>query len=189
MFKAIISTVSFSFLLAITSFGQCAVNDLTLIPTDCNGDGNYDLIVNFNAQNPDNDFFDLFINDDFFAFYSLADLPITIENFPDEGFIVPFVGICINDNSDCCSVNEFEAPSCSNDCEVVITVLEAHDCDADGNFLVDFEIEYSGQGNDGFTVFGNGQNYGNFPYGQTFYTVGPFKGNGTSVYELIIQDV
>jgi hypothetical protein len=162
---------------------------LELTPSDCNNDGNYDLTVNFIAQNPNNAFFDLFINGEFFEFYSLGDLPITIENFPDGDLEVPYVNVCINDAPDCCFENEFVAPSCGVDCGIFALQIEPQECDAEGNFLIDFSFTVEGQDNEGFTVLGNGMNYGNFAYGELFYTVGPFVGNGVALYELIIQDL
>ncbi len=72
------------------------------------------------------------------------------------------------------------------DCGINNVIVEQHDC-INGEFMIDFEF-YAENVSDSFYVSGNGMNYGSFAYGQTFYTIGSFAGDGSSVYELIITD-
>ena len=89
----------------------------------------------------------------------------------------------------CCAEGEFEAPDCEDNCEIFDLFVEPYECDDDGNFLIDLVFQISNPGTMGFTLFGNGMNYGNYEYGQIFYTIGPFAGDGTSIYEIVIQDI
>lgn len=55
-------------------------------------------------------------------------------------------------------------------------------------FYVDLYFTATDPGSSGFTVSGNGTNYGNFDYGQAYYTFGPFQGDGTTDWEFIVAD-
>ena len=68
--------------------------------------------------------------------------------------------------------------------------LELITSDCDGNFFfVTLDFDYSGVGNDGFKVQGNGQNYGTFNYDDLPVTIGPLAGNGTTFYEFAVMDL
>ncbi len=92
----------------------CDIFNLEVIVGDCNPDTTYSLTINFDYENPGNDFFDVFVRDnEFIGFYSLSELPVTIENFELSGFDFDFVKVCINDNSDCCDEIEWVSPDCN----------------------------------------------------------------------------
>ena len=61
-------------------------------------------------------------------------------------------------------------------------------CESNGKFYVTLNFNYENTGNEGFTVQGNGNNYGTFQYNALPITIGPFVGNGTSTYELVVKD-
>lgn len=97
--------------------GDCEIWDLEVWDFECNNDGTYNLNLNFNYANVNNDFFDVFANGEFFGYYAFADLPIHIENFPASGNNFDAIKVCQNDLPTCCETLEFEAPECSNsDC-------------------------------------------------------------------------
>ena len=71
------------------------------------------MTIDFEYENPGNDYFDVHVRDDvFIGFYSLSDLPITIEEFELSGYDYDYIKVCINDNADCCDEMEWEAPDC-----------------------------------------------------------------------------
>ena len=39
---------------------DCDIFDLVVDPLDCNDDGTYNMVINFQYENPGNDFFDLY---------------------------------------------------------------------------------------------------------------------------------
>ena len=168
--------------------GACEIFDLVVEAGPCNNDGTYSLWINFEYQNPGNDFFDVFdANGNNLGFYLLSDLPIEITYGPSNT-LFDLVQICINDTPDCCEFIEFETPNCnSNTCEIWDLIVEAHSCDDMGMFLVDIDFNYANT-SDSFSVVGNGMNYGHFAYSDLYVTLGPFEGNG-SVYEFLIQDL
>jgi len=80
--------------------------------------------------------------------------------------------------------------SLSAQCSINNLFAEVSDCDIDGFVTIDFEFDVINPGADNmFTVNGNGNNYGTFEYGQTFYTIGPVEGNCNTIYELVLIDL
>jgi hypothetical protein len=76
----------------------------------------------------------------------------------------------------------------SEDC--AIGELEVFDIVCDGEeFFFYLDFEYENVGNDGFVVFGNGDVYGTYEYGDLPIFLGPFIGDGETIYELIVEDV
>ncbi len=167
---------------------DCNITELVVDPLDCNDDGTYNIVINFQYQNPGNDFFDLFDgNGNFLGFYALNDLPITYEHFVPSGNNFDVITVCINDMPNCCATAEFEALDCpTNNCEIWDLVAEAYDCDDNNQFLVDIDFNYQNT-SDSFEVHGNGNNYGTFAYADLYITLGPFDGNG-QLLEFVVFD-
>ena len=92
---------------------ECKIYDIVTEVGDCNDDGTYPLIIDFNHSNSSNSFFDVYIrNGVHIGFYRLDALPLTIPKFEKSGSDYDFIKICINDNPDCCIENEFLPPGC-----------------------------------------------------------------------------
>ncbi|RMF28923.1 MAG: T9SS C-terminal target domain-containing protein [Bacteroidetes bacterium] len=169
--------------------GNCHITDLVADPGDCNDDGTFNLWVNFNVENPGSDLFVVFVSNQTFGPFHLDDLPVKLEHVPPTGAVVQGLGVCVGNQMGCCAETEFEVPHCPPPaCEIFDLIAEPHPCTANGTFLVDIAFMAHGVGNDGFTIRGNGQVYGVFDYGEPFYTIGPLEGDGTTVYEFVIQD-
>ena len=168
--------------------GDCEIWDLEVTVFECTSDSTYKIKVNFQHINTIGDHFDLWANGDFFGFYAYADLPLTIENFPISGNNFDFINVCDNDNPDCCEGNEFEVPDCAltGDCHIWDMVVEAHDCNDFGQFMVDLDFNFANVGNDGFTVKVNGDVIGSFSYDSLYLTLGPFEDNTT--YHFVVFD-
>jgi hypothetical protein len=168
----------------------CEIYDLVVEPGECNGDGQYNLTIDFQVQNPGNDFFEVYYNNQVIGYYPLADLPVTIENFEDNGEAVVAIKVCINDsNPACCKVKEFESPCPGGGpCHIYDLVAETTPCE-NGQFYVILNFEYQNVGGEGFKVVGNGNNYGVFDYSSLPLTLGPFNGDGVTVYEFGVFDL
>ncbi len=138
--------------------GDCDIYDLEVEVGDCiQGTNLYELTIDFEYENADNEYFDVYLrNDEFFGYYALADLPLTIENFPLSGFDYDYVKVCINDNPDCCEIIEWEAPDCNTmPCDIYDLTVEVGNCSnqvPDAYFLT-IDFEYVNPGNDYFDVF------------------------------------
>lgn len=170
---------------------NCQIIDMSVITSEeCYEDGTYDVTVNFEVENPTNEFFDVIFNNEVLGFYNIADLPITIEHFDGNGLEAGAIFVCVNDNPNCCFGVDFLAPDCntSDECQITNLIAEAHECDENGMFLVDIAFDSENVGNDGFTIRGNGENYGTFSYDLPFITLGPFEGGGNTPNEFVVID-
>lgn len=169
---------------------ECLLYDVVIDPDECTGDGLYALWLNFEYENVDNDFFEVFSQGQFIGFYAFADLPVYIDEFPERDAAFDIITICVNDNPDCCITHEFIGLDCmeEGECDITSVFAEAYECNEDGEIYFDLDFEIENPGDQGFTVVGNGINYGNFEYGEPFYTLGPVPGDCSTVYELIVID-
>lgn len=133
---------------------ECEISELEVIVGECNNDGTYSITINFEYQGTDQTGFDLFTrNDEFFGYYALTDLPLTIENFELSGFDYDYLKVCINDNSDCCQAIEWETPDCNNnggDCEISNLEVEVGECTQDGNYTLTINFDYENTGDQQF---------------------------------------
>ncbi len=73
-------------------------------------------------------------------------------------------------------------------CEIGTPTATILPCNEEGNFYIKLNFEYGGIGEEGFSVQGNGNNYGSFEYGNLPVQIGPLEGDGTTIYEFVVID-
>jgi len=118
---------------------ECNIYDLEVSVGDCNTDGTYNLTINFEYENSSNEYFDIVLRDfDFFDYFELSDLPITITNFPLSGYEVDSLYVNINDNLMCREATGWESPDCEDTYAFVDYVGECFD------FIYPFEAILDG---------------------------------------------
>ncbi|MFT4664436.1 MAG: hypothetical protein ACI8YQ_000575 [Polaribacter sp.] len=155
----------------------CEIFEMDVQVGDCNASGVFPLTINFEAQNPANDFFDLFIDQEFIGFYPLSDLPLEYDYSATSGS--GLVQVCINDNPDCCAQMEFENP-CNNNCEIGTISFEPN-CDGDISFgFINFDHDNT---SDSFNLTINNDSY-TFAYTDLPVNISPLPDNG-NVYMLV----
>ena len=166
---------------------ECSISEL-VVEAYCNDNNALLLDINFDVNNPMSDFFEVYdLNGNILGYFEIADLPITIENYPDNGANGGAVEVCINDVPNCCATAQFDAPSCLNNCTIYDLTYEVQPCE-NGEFSIHLIVNGENLGNQGFSVFGDGNNYGSFDYGGTHIELGPFAGDGQMIYEFIVKD-
>ena len=74
------------------------------------------------------------------------------------------------------------------ECRIADLRVKATPCNADGQFFVDIDFAATNPGGRGFSVKGNGRDYGTFSYDEDVVRVGPLPGNGETAYEFIVID-
>lgn len=77
----------------------------------------------------------------------------------------------------------------SDPCSIDSIFAEVGSCDSLGYVYVDISFVAANTGGSGFQILGNGNSYGPFTYGSSYYTVGPILADGTTVYTFTVQDV
>ncbi len=165
---------SFIYELAPVYCSECAVSEILISDINCNEDGTYKAQLDVDIANSTNDFIDVFVNNEFYDFYAIADLPITLENItPRENSNEEHIRVCVNDNPDCCLEYEFPEPNCSAECGIELEWLEIQPCNENGEIFVHLGVISSNPNQFSFELNGNGNNYGTFDYGSTHYNIGP----------------
>ena len=171
---------------------SCTIKNLEVSIGECNQDGTYQLKVDFDIENPPNEFFDLYVrNNELIGFYKIEDLPILIEDFEPSGNDDDYIKVCINDHPDCCAAIEFDPADCepTDECRLKVIIAETHPCE-DGTYLVDIELGAQNGSETGFVVIDeDGEELDTFGYDEPFITVGPFTADGVSTRKLTFRDL
>jgi len=155
---------------------------------DCTSDSTFGAVVTFEWINVDAGGFDLYAGDEFLGFFNFEQLPAEIPNFPANASGVYTVTVCESDNTECCSTYTFEGPTCGEEpCAIFDLTWFMTECDGEGQFFFVLDFQHANVGNQGFTILGNGNNYGNFVYEELPVELGPFEANGTA-YEFVVRD-
>ena len=156
----------------------------------CTSDTTYLAYTYFDYDGESDSIYLVFNNSTAEAF-SINENPILLGEFLVSNELFEYY---LHDQNDvfCFTGSEWnDAPDCSNyeNCDISKVFAEAQECNVNGLFYVDIEFIYSGIGNKGFEIRGNGVSYGDtFQYGQTFYTVGPLEGDCYTLFEFVVID-
>ncbi|MFK7755380.1 MAG: T9SS type A sorting domain-containing protein [Flavobacteriales bacterium] len=101
-----------------------------------------------------------------------------IIDFLDDAFQYPYLAkVAVSET--CGSVTQ-------EDCEISSLSVERLEC-VDGEFMINFFFDYSNT-SDSFYVEVDDVNFGTFAYDEDEFLIGPFAGDGTSVYDLVLTD-
>jgi hypothetical protein len=116
------------------STGSCQIFDVIADPGACHDDGTYNLWIYFDFENAGNNFFDVYYNGELVGFFPLANVPVIIPHFHDNGDPTQEITICINDDPNCCATAIFDAPDCNTP-----NLVWPGDANAD-NFADNFDL-------------------------------------------------
>ena len=167
--------------------GECHLYDMTYEQSDCDSTGQFNMWLNCNHDNT-SDFFNLYIDGGLIGQYAYADLPINLTQLAGDGAFHVYKFIDIH-NGDCKVIKEIKHPNCSQggECDLSELTITPSNCNSEGQFYVEIEFDYQNT-SDSFKIQGNGHNYGYFSYEDLPIVLGPFDGNGSTVYEFLIKD-
>jgi hypothetical protein len=166
----------------------CDIFDLVVDEVECTSEESIGFYLDFEYQNAENDFYELFANDLLIGYYPLDELPMWIEDFPiQEGENI--LSVCINDTENCCEEYVFEEIDCS-DFECMIDELNYEvEFISQDSFIVILDFEYNSDDLDQFSIHGNGIYYGEFMYGETPVVLGPYSCRDELALEYIVRDL
>ena len=84
--------------------------------------------------------------------------------------------------------SEVHGPICGEEqCQITNLEWSITECDEEDNFFFILDFDFINVGGEGFTVVGNGNNYGTFGYDNVPIQIGPFPTDNT-VYEFLVFD-
>ena len=144
----------------------------------------------FDVENSAGTSFDVIAsNGDYIGAYSYSALPLTIDLLSNDTGVESLT-VCDMNSSNCCATVTFEALNCApNNCEIFDLTAEPLPCDtSSGLFMIELDLEAVNSGMN-FSVTVNGASNGTFSYLDLPITIGPFPGDGTTTWDIFVQDV
>ena len=172
---------------------QCEIKELTVTTGDCTSASTYKVKINFVVKGSSSNTFGVWANGVNIGFYTLNQLPLTIQDFPSNGGANDVIKICMMGNNTgqvlCCVTKEFPVPACIDlNCKIWDLKVIKTPCLC-GKFFAVLTFNHQNGGSGGFDIVGNGQNYGNFPYNHPQpIIIGPLMGDGITMYEFAVKD-
>ncbi len=155
---------------------------------DCSEESEtFSIKLNF-RHNLTSDSFQIGGNTTNYGTFGYNELPITISGLSFSDLLQ--YEFLILDKNDAFCFTSYElgiVNNCNFECDISELIVEPYACE-DGQFYVDIAFSYKNTSIAGFTMVGNGQNYGSFEYGEPFYTLGPLEADCTTLYEFVLKD-
>ncbi|MEO5905704.1 MAG: T9SS type A sorting domain-containing protein, partial [Saprospiraceae bacterium] len=170
------------------SCGGCDIFDLEVAVNDCTSDSTFGVVINFQWENVDSTGFDIYYGDGFLGFFTFDQIPVVISTFPSNSSGEYVISVCANDNSQCCETLEFEGPLCPPVCDINDLTWSITECDSADQFYFLLDFNFQDVGTQGFSVVGNGNNYGTFSYDNLPVQIGPFEEGTNIVFEFLVSD-
>ncbi len=168
----------------------CGINEFWASNQTCNIDGtiNFELLLIFPTFPTQPDSFELFLNGSSIGSYATNnDFAYTIENITLVPGTQNLLTACNLTGPQCCQTTWFTAIDCPPSCSMNNPSVEVLNCVDTEEFYVEFDFDYIGN-TDSFYVLSGNSNLGNFAYVDLPIVVGPFLGDGSSVYDLYAAD-
>lgn len=166
----------------------CLIENLVVDPLFCNEDGSYQVFIDFDAKNAENEFFDIFTASGMIlGTYRVDELPIEVAlNFPED-LEIQHLAVCINDTPDCCARTEFKLPPCEPTCEPLRFTASPSACDSNGLFYFDLKFDFDLTVIYPILIEVNGEFYDSTHIGGRDIEIGPFKSG--EAYTITVIDV
>lgn len=168
---------------------DCNISNLTVSELECTSVETIRFVLDFEYSNAGNENFDLYLNDSHSGFYALSELPLLIEELQFYPNAENVLRVCINDQPNCCNTYTFENLDCFGEyCELgeiehMVIFIDQE------VFYVQLNFDHNNTGSEGFTIMGNGKNYGTFSYENLPVLIGPFNCKDGTDIEFGIKDV
>lgn len=194
----------YEFMVIDNQFEECS--DWTAIePVDCNTndcniwdmvvethpceDGQFYVDLDFEYEQVSESGFKLFVNWDLYQSYGYSDLPITVGPFEGDGETSYHFLVRDQMHEDCAEDLAIDPINCNEEeCIIWDVVAVTLPCNDENEFEVLLNFEYANEGNEGFELKGNGNNYGSFEYADLPIILGPFIADGITEYEFEARD-
>jgi len=180
-----------SFGITATANAQCDIGEIEATPTECDSAGYFDMIINFEYANTGSQGFTIQGSGLMYGTFQYDDLPVITYGLIGDGttyyeFVVIDVEFPI-----CSNFIDFGTVDCfGGDCEIGELIIDEHPCDSNGMFNVYFDFDYANVSDSGFVLEINNDIYGYYFYEDLPLTnLGPFDGDGTTIYHFLVRDV
>jgi hypothetical protein len=173
--------------------GDCEIGEIDVDVMPCDETGHFDVVLDFEYAHVGDNGFKVQGNGNVYGIFQYTDLPVTIGPLFGDGTTIYEFVVRDMDNPDCTNWTEIDPVDCEGtggDCSIWDLVVDDNPCMDDGFFTVYLDFEYENVGGDGFKLFVNDDLLGIHLYEDLPLTeVGPFEGDGETVYNFFVRDV
>lgn len=166
--------------------GECNISEVIAEAHHCEDDG-YLLDVAFQSSNPGPLGYYIYGDGAIFGPFSYEAAFVTIGPFAGDGETIVDILILDIANPSCFGYLEFGPLDCATQCRITEVWAEPLVC-IEGSFEVQIGFATENIGAEGFSIKGNGRDYGNFSYADVPVTIGPIEGQDDQLLEFVIID-
>ena len=174
---------------------DCGVFNYRVQTGTCADDGTYQLTLSFeSAINTPLDSFAVYsATGTLLGYYSPADLPLSIPNYPWNGQFYDEIKLCIYfADTICCTSREILPPACvSGPCDISNITVETGACNDDGTYLLKLNFQAANAATNTFNVWsGNGTFLGTFNLADLPLTFDnfPWSGGPTDAVKICLNN-
>ena len=164
----------------------CVLSDVVNVSGICNTDGvSYTAVLDFQVDSPLSTTFDLLIDNAYYGNYQYAQIPLELDNLPENFSGSSTITICDNDNDLCCISTEVASPCTCNYINITADIVDCNETREEFYVLLDFTPINNGP--NGFIIGGNSTTYGSYTEADLPILIGPLAADDTA-YEFLISD-
>ncbi len=165
----------------------CVISDLTVTTTQCMGINEYGAIINFNRTSSPSNQFIVKIDGMTIGSYPEDNFPLTLNNLPSNGAQNSILTVADASDPDCTLEASFQRLDCRPPCAIDEFVVTPMACNPNDQFMI--QVDLSGTTLDNpITIFVNGQIVEQYDPGDFPVMVGPYAGDGNTIYQISAQD-
>lgn len=171
--------------------GDCHLWEVQADPTDCNEEGYFWVVLDFNFENVGEEGFHVVGNGNNYGNFWYENLPVEIGPLLGDGETVYEFGVIDNYFEGCSGSTWIEPVDCEGggeDCQIFDLVPTILPCNEEGMFMVSLNFAFSNPGEAGYRVVINEELAGEFSYEQVPAVVGPLQGDGVTEYHVTVRD-
>jgi len=169
--------------------GECNIWNVEADVLPCDEAGFFNIALNFEFENVGVEGFRVQGNGNNYGTFEFGDIPITIGPLEGDGVTEYEFVVIDNQFEDCSDWTAIDPVDCGgNECNIWDVVATVLPCDENGFFMVLINFEYENVSEAGFSLLGNGNNYGDFLYEYLPVEIGPLEGDGSTIYEFLARD-
>ena len=167
--------------------GNCEIGAIEATVLPCNEDNEFYVLLNFAYANT-SDGFTVQGNGMFYGNFLYSQLPVEIGPLQGDGVTVYEFGVHDAVHEACGNATAIDPVSCEGETALKNFTTQVMSCQ-DDMYMLKLDLEAVNQGSQGFTLSGNGQNYGTFNYEQLPVEIGPLPVNGNIAYYFVAKDL
>lgn len=161
---------------------DCSITDLVVVPGECNTEETYEVVIEYNAENVNDDAVTVTVNFVLLDTFVAPNNRIEILNFPVVPTEFTRVEVCSVSNPDCCDVYEFETKDCEkqNECAIDIGTVDIGECFEDSTYVLHVNFIYFNLPEDSVIIYAGDESLGTFFVNEGEITIEHFPWNNNN---------